>query len=54
MKPAALTLGPCRVWYCWPDGSVAKQRSDCPALSDPPLEGAIEAQNHCKLEKIPL
>lgn len=51
-KPAALTRGLSCVSYCWPDGSLVKQAADRLALSGPPLEGAIEARNHCKLEKI--
>lgn len=54
MKPAALAVRLSCVRYCWPAGSFVKQKSVCIALSDPPLEGAIEAQNHCKLEKMPL
>lgn len=54
MKPAALAVRLSCVWYCWPAGSFVKQKSVCIALRDPPLEGAIEAQNHCKLEKMPL
>lgn len=53
-KPAALTVRLSCVWYCWPDGSFVKQEADCLGLSHPPLEGAIEAEDHCKLEKIPL
>lgn len=52
LKPTALTIRLPSLWYWWPAGSLVKQSSVWLALSGAPLEGAIETQSHCRLEKI--